>query len=105
MDLSNKGASTEIIAILKKTTDAASNNPDSIPIKVPIFIIELNNCLNVSKTVSAFLAKDKNNTEITPSNIPKINGNENITFRIATSKKAINITSVFEKAIPAAKLL
>ena len=37
--------------------------------------------------------------------MPVISGNEKITFSIITSKKAINITSVFEKAIPAAKLL
>ena len=52
-----------------------------------------------------FLAKDKNNTEIAPSKIPKINGIEKITCKITTSKKAIKITSVFEKAIPVAKLL
>ena len=104
-DLSNNGASTEIIAILKVTTEAAKSNPDKSPIKVPIDIIELNKYLNVPNTVSAFFAKDKNKTEITPSKIPKISGNENTTFNIITSKKAINITSVFEKPIPVAKLL
>ena len=105
IDLSNKGASTEIIAILNVTTDAAKSKPDRSPINVPKEIMELNKNLNVCKILSAFLAKDKNKTETTPSKIPNINGTENTAFKIIISRKAINITSVFEKAIPVAKLL
>ena len=104
-DLSKSGPSTDIIDILNVTTDAARSSPDNSPINVPKDVIDLNKILIVSKKFFAFFAYDNNKTEITPNNIPSIIGKEKITLRINVSKKAINITSVFEKAMPAAKLL
>jgi len=53
----------------------------------------------------AFFAYESNKTDITPRTIPIVIGNEKFTLNIIVSRKAINITSVLEKAIPAAKLL
>ena len=99
------GASTDIIAILNVTTDAAKSNPDKSPMIVDIDNIEENKILRVPNMVSPFFAKDKNKTDITPRQIPKIKGKEKATSKIITSSKAINTTSVLEKPIPVAKLL
>ena len=104
-DLSKRGASTDIIDILNATTDAARRRPDKRPIKVPIEEIDLSKRVTVSKKLSAFLAYDNNKTDITPRIIPITIGKEKFTLNIIVSRKAINITSVLEKAIPAAKLL
>ena len=45
IDLSKSGPSTEIIDILKVTTDAAKSRPDKRPIKVPIDVTDLNKSL------------------------------------------------------------
>ena len=94
-----------MIAILKVTTDAAKSNPDKSPTIVDIEIIEENNISKVPNIVSPFFAKDKNKTDITPRQIPKISGYEKATSKIITSSKAINTTSVLENPIPVAKLL
>ena len=104
-DLSRRGASTDIIDILKATTDAAKRRPDKSPIKVPSERIDLNNRFNVSIKLSDFFAYDNNKTDITPRIIPVIISKEKFTLKIIVSRKAINITSVLEKAIPVAKLL
>ena len=105
IDLSKSGPSTEIIDILKVTTDAAKSRPDKRPINVPIDVTDLNKSFIVSGKLSAFFAYDNNKTDITPNSIPRVIGKEKISLNINISKNAINITSVLEKAIPAAKLL
>ena len=104
-DLSKRGPSIEIIDIRNVTTEAANNKPDNRPINVPKEDTEFNKSFIVSNILLAFLAYDKNKTDKTPSVIPIISGKEKNTLSITTSRKAIKITSVFEKAIPAAKLL
>jgi hypothetical protein len=104
-DLSKRGASTDIIDILNATTDAARRRPDKRPIKVPSEVIDLSKRVIASNKLSAFLAYDNNKTDITPRTIPIVIGKEKFTLNIIVSRKAINITSVLEKAIPAAKLL
>ena len=104
-DLSKRGPSMEIIDIRNVTTEAANNKPDNRPINVPKEDTEFNKSFIVSNILLAFLAYDKNKTDKTPSVIPIISGKEKNTLSIITSRKAIKITSVFEKAIPAAKLL
>ena len=66
---------------------------------------EENKIFKVPNIVSSFFAKDKNKTDITPRQIPKISGYEKATSKIITSSKAINTTSVLENPIPVAKLL
>lgn len=55
IDLSKSGPSTEIIDILKVTTDAAKSRPDKRPINVPIDVTDLNKSFIVSRKLSAFL--------------------------------------------------
>ena len=105
IDLSKSGPSTEIIDILKVTTDPAKSRPDKRPINVPIDVTDLNKSFIVCRKLSAFFAYDNNKTDITPSSIPRVTGKEKNSLNINISKNAINITSVLEKAIPAAKLL
>ena len=104
-DLSKSGPSTEIMDILKVTTDAAKSKPDESQINVPSDVTYLNNNFIVSRKVSAFFAYDNNNTDVTTKSIPTIIGNEIVVLKINVSKNAINTTSVLENAIPAAKLL
>ena len=104
-DLSKSGPSTEIMDILKVTTDAARSKPDESPINVPSDVTDLNNSFIVSRKVSAFFAYDNSNTDVTPKSIPNVIGKEKVILKINVSKNAINTTSVLENAIPAAKLL